>query len=120
MPRRAAAHAEHRGGLPQAALFCVNVLPRRATNLAARGPRLHPARSMPWIAASLVSAFFRRCDDLCTQHAVRDNAGLPVLFFSNVCSATIWLSPMALHSVAPTGLPAVLGVLAGIILTVVG
>lgn len=49
-----------------------------------------------------------------------DNAGLPVLFFANVCSATIWLSPMALHSVAPTALPAVLGVLAGIILTVVG
>ncbi len=61
---------------------------------------------MPWIVASLVSAFFLGCYDLCTKHAVRDNAVLPVLFLANVCSATVWLTLMALHVVAPNALPA--------------
>ncbi len=65
---------------------------------------------MPWIVASLVSAFFLGCYDLCTKHAVRDNAVLPVLFIANVCSATVWLALMSLHAVAPGVLPATLEV----------
>ncbi len=65
---------------------------------------------MPWIAASLVSAFFLGCYDLCTKHAVRDNAVLPVLFLANLCSATVWLVLMAAHVCGPTLLPASLTV----------
>ena len=42
---------------------------------------------MPWIAATLVSAFLLGCYELLTKHAVRDNAVLAVLFLSNLCSA---------------------------------
>lgn len=65
---------------------------------------------MTWIVASLVSAFFLGCYDLCTKHAVRDNAVLPVLFFANVCSAAIWLAIMGLGAAAPGLLPASLAV----------
>jgi bacterial/archaeal transporter family protein len=65
---------------------------------------------MPWIVASLVSAFFLGCYDLCTKSAVRDNAVLPVLFFANVCSASVWLLLMAVHAGAPDALPASLAV----------
>lgn len=61
---------------------------------------------MHWTAASLVSAFFLGCYDLCTKHAVRDNAVLPVLFLANLCSATVWCSLMAIHALAPDALPA--------------
>jgi len=61
---------------------------------------------MPWIAASLVSAFFLGCYDLFTKHAVRDNAVLPVLFFANLCSATLWLAGMGLEALHPGTLPA--------------
>src|SRR3954466_13643511 len=60
---------------------------------------------MHWIVASLVSAFFLGCYDLFTKHAVRDNAVLPVLFFANVCSASVWLLLMTLNATAPTVLP---------------
>ncbi|MEO6245075.1 MAG: EamA family transporter, partial [Opitutaceae bacterium] len=56
---------------------------------------------MPWIAASLVSAFFLGCYDLCTKHAVRDNAVLPVLFLANLSSASVWLALMTFDAVAP-------------------
>lgn len=65
---------------------------------------------MPWIAASLVSAFFLGCYDLCTKHAVRENAVLPVLFFANLCSASVWGLLMAAHAVAPAAWPASLAV----------
>lgn len=61
---------------------------------------------MPWIAASLVSAFFLGCYDLCTKHAVRGNAVLPVLFLANLCSATVWLALMAIDALRPGALPA--------------
>lgn len=61
---------------------------------------------MHWVAASLVSAFFLGCYDLCTKHAVRANAVLPVLFLANVCSATIWLAFMAVQATAPGAMPA--------------
>jgi len=49
-----------------------------------------------WIYATLLSALCLGLYDLSTKHAVRENAVLPVLFFANVCSATIWLSVMLL------------------------
>jgi drug/metabolite transporter (DMT)-like permease len=61
---------------------------------------------MHWIAASLISAFFLGCYDLCTKHAVRENAVLPVLFLANVCSASVWLALMLLHALSPGALPA--------------
>jgi drug/metabolite transporter (DMT)-like permease len=61
---------------------------------------------MHWITASLISALFLGCCELCTKDAVRENAVLPVLFLSNACSASIWLILFALHASAPTFLPA--------------
>ncbi len=61
---------------------------------------------MHWIAASLLSALFLGCYELGTKHAVRDNAVLPVLFFANVCSATVWTTLMALAAFSPGTLPA--------------
>jgi uncharacterized membrane protein len=63
---------------------------------------------MHWIAASLLSALFLGCYDLGTKHAVRDNAVLPVLFFANVCSATVWCTLLAVAAHAPGTLPAAL------------
>ncbi len=56
---------------------------------------------MDWIAATLVSAFMLGCYDLSAKHAVRDNAVLPVLFFANVCSATVWAGLHAWPLLAP-------------------
>lgn len=52
---------------------------------------------MHWIVASLLSALFLGFYELSTKHAVRDNAVFPVLFLSNVCSATIWLGLLGLQ-----------------------
>lgn len=65
---------------------------------------------MHWIVASLVSAFFLGCYELSTKHAVRENAVLPVLFFANVCSSTVWLILMAIGRANPTALPAIMHV----------
>lgn len=51
---------------------------------------------MSWVALALLSALFLGLYDLGTKHAVRDNAVLPVLFFANLCSATVWLTLMAI------------------------
>ena len=59
------------------------------------------AHRMHWIASSLISAFFLGCYDLCTKHAVRDNAVLPVLFCANLCSAGVWLALMSVEAVWP-------------------
>lgn len=58
---------------------------------------------------ALLSALFLGCYDLGTKHAVRDNAVLPVLFFANLCSATIWCGLIALDRHGG-GLPAILQV----------
>ncbi len=58
---------------------------------------------MPWILASLLSAFFLGWYELSTKHAVHDNAVLPVLFFTNLCSAAIWLGLMHAAPLAPAG-----------------
>jgi bacterial/archaeal transporter family protein len=60
---------------------------------------------MPWIAASLLSAFFLGLYDLSTKHAVRDNAVLPVLFFANVCSTLVWLTLLVLDNSTLVALP---------------
>ena len=65
---------------------------------------------MHWIAASLISALFLGCYDLCTKHAVRDNAVLPVLFLANVISASVWLVLMTATAIRPAAMPAVLTV----------
>ena len=60
---------------------------------------------MQWIIASLVSALFLGCYELCTKHAVRENAVLPVLFLSNVCSLCVWLVLLGLQHFDPLLLP---------------
>jgi drug/metabolite transporter (DMT)-like permease len=65
---------------------------------------------MHWILASLVSAFFLGCYELSTKHAVRENAVLPVLFFANVCSASVWLILMAVNCIPVEKLPAIMQV----------
>jgi drug/metabolite transporter (DMT)-like permease len=93
---------------------------------------------MHWIAASLVSALFLGVYELCTKHAVRDNAVVPVLFFSTLSNPASLVSVvMNLRRgstlVAFAGglllfgegnglkkLPAVIGILVGIVLTVMG
>ncbi len=65
---------------------------------------------MDWITATLISACMLGCYDLSTKHAVRDNAVLPVLFFANVCSATVWVALLAWPSIAPGQLPPALHV----------
>ena len=61
---------------------------------------------MSWVLASLFSALFLGVYQLCTKHAVRDNAVLPVLFFSNLCSALIWGGLLAVDAAVPVMLPA--------------
>jgi drug/metabolite transporter (DMT)-like permease len=60
---------------------------------------------MPWIAASLLSAFFLGLYDLTKKHALRDNAVMPVLFFSTVCGAVVWLALLLAGLAAPHLLP---------------
>jgi len=64
---------------------------------------------MHWIFASLVSAFFLGWYELSIKHAVRDNAVLPVLFFANLCSATVWGGVISAGALLP-GMPAELAV----------
>ncbi len=61
---------------------------------------------MPWIVASLVSAFFLGFYDLSKKHALRDNAVLPVLFLSTVCGAAVWLVLLLAGLAVPAAVPA--------------
>lgn len=61
---------------------------------------------MHWIVASLVSALFLGVYELCTKHAVRENAVMPVLFFSTLTGATVWFGLLGLEAVLPGLLPA--------------
>jgi drug/metabolite transporter (DMT)-like permease len=61
---------------------------------------------MPWIIASLLSAFFLGLYELGTKHAVNRNAVLPVLFIGNVFGAGLWLLLMAAQAAGPRMLPA--------------
>jgi drug/metabolite transporter (DMT)-like permease len=60
---------------------------------------------MHWIVASLLSALFLGGYELCTKHAVRDNAVLPVLFFTTLCGAVVWLALMLAQALHPGLLP---------------
>ena len=60
---------------------------------------------MHWVIASLVAAFFLGLYELCTKHAVHKNAVLPVLFFANVISASLWGSMLLLQRACPHLLP---------------
>lgn len=60
---------------------------------------------MSWILLSLCSALFLGLYDLAKKHALKENAVLPVLFFSIVTSALIW-APFILWSVlSPNSYP---------------
>ncbi len=61
---------------------------------------------MHWIVASLVSASFLGVYELCTKHAVRDNAVVPVLFFSTLTGATVWVVLLGVQVIHPGVLPA--------------
>ena len=61
---------------------------------------------MTWIEASLVSALFLGVYNLCIKHAIRDNAVLPVLFFSTLTGATVWTSLLLVQVAHPGLLPA--------------
>jgi len=61
---------------------------------------------MHWIVASLVSALFLGVYELCTKHAVRDNAVVPVLFFSTLSGAAVWLVLLVGQTVHSGTLPA--------------
>ncbi len=60
---------------------------------------------MHWIAASLLSALFLGVYELCTKHAVRDNAVVPVLFFSTLTGALAWAALMLVDGFTPRLLP---------------
>jgi drug/metabolite transporter (DMT)-like permease len=61
---------------------------------------------MHWIVASLVSALFLGVYELCTKHAVQNNAVVPVLFFSTLSGAAVWLVLLVGQAVHPGTLPA--------------
>jgi drug/metabolite transporter (DMT)-like permease len=61
---------------------------------------------MHWIIASLLSALFLGVYELCTKHAVRDNAVVPVLFFSTLAGAIVWIVLLIGQVVQPGLLPA--------------
>jgi uncharacterized membrane protein len=63
---------------------------------------------LDWIVASLLSALFLGIYELCTKHAVQDNAVLPVLFFSTLSGAAVWVVLMLAHALLPGLLPAAL------------
>jgi drug/metabolite transporter (DMT)-like permease len=60
---------------------------------------------MNWVVAILLSAFFLGLYDLCTKHAVRANAVTPVLFFSTLTGAAVWLVLLLVQVVHPGLLP---------------
>jgi transporter family protein len=60
---------------------------------------------MHWIAASLLSALFLGVYELCTKHAVQNNAVVPVLFFSTLTGAGVWMVLMLVQALAPGTLP---------------
>lgn len=61
---------------------------------------------MHWITASLLSAFFLGLYELCTKHAVRANAVVPVLFLSTLSGATVWIVLLMIQVLQPGLLPA--------------
>jgi hypothetical protein len=67
-----------------------------------------------------VSAWLLGVYDLCIKHAIRDKAVLPVLFPSALTGATVWTAQSFGEWSNWQKFLAVLGLLAGIVLTVIG
>ena len=55
---------------------------------------------------ALLSALFLGVYELCTKHAVRDNAVVPVLFFSTLTGAAVWGGLLMVQRLHPGALPA--------------
>lgn len=60
---------------------------------------------MHWILASLISAVFLGLYELCSKHAVHENAVLPVLFFSTLTGAAVWTFLLLVDFAFPGALP---------------
>ena len=60
---------------------------------------------MNWIVASLLSALFLGAYQLCTKHAVRDNAVVPVLFLSTLAGAMVWVVLLLAQAAHPGLVP---------------
>ncbi len=60
---------------------------------------------MHWVAASLLSALFLGVYELCTKHAVRANAVVPVLFLSTLTGALVWGALLSFDALHPGVLP---------------
>src|SRR5258706_13773585 len=56
---------------------------------------------MNWIVATLLSALFLGVYDLFAKHAVRANAVTPVLFFSTLTGATVWIGLLSVQAIHP-------------------
>lgn len=56
---------------------------------------------MDWILLSLIAGVLLGLYDLCKKHAVLQNAVVPVLFFSNLTAALVWLHLLLLQPVLP-------------------
>jgi transporter family protein len=65
---------------------------------------------MHWALLSLTSAFFVGLYDIFQKHALRQNAVLPVLLFSTLTNALVWLALLALGALYPGVLPPALRV----------
>lgn len=61
---------------------------------------------MPWILATLISAFFLGCYDLSKKHALNHNAVFPVLFLGTVCGAIVWAALLTQQAFFPASSPA--------------
>ena len=74
---------------------------------AGRGlPALPRIISCIGLLPACVSALFLGVYELCTKHAVRDNAVVPVLFFSTLTGAAVWVGLLMVQMVHPGTLPA--------------
>lgn len=60
---------------------------------------------MSWVLLAILSAVFLGIYDLVKKSAVRENAVLPVLFFSVVTGAVVWLPFLVWSIVDPTTVP---------------
>lgn len=60
---------------------------------------------MHWIVASVLSALCLGFYDLSNKHALRENAVVPVIFFSTVASSIVWASLIAFNAFTPGVLP---------------
>lgn len=60
---------------------------------------------LSWVVAALLSALFLGGYELCTKHAVRANAVLPVLFYSTLTGALVWGVLLAGDLLFPDTLP---------------